>query len=1508
MADQGQTPPITSAPKRSTDHPATIGMPTFQHMHGGSESCKNSPNVPRRHDPAHHLPHHGAALLLHESGSQSAKSSPLPNRRLDKLQGVIRDQRSTPIAGRRAADGSEMEAFESPLVSRRFLQQQQQPCECVGGVTAPPAKRRAASECMCSTGVATGGEPQLMRKRVDSDCGSAGSCLRKNVVRHNFGLASGAGVGGGLSSCENSPLPVRRPFAGGVGSVVGGPVFPASPAKSVLGEPGVFSSPIHRPYAHHHAAAGGFHGPGSASPAKSVMGEPGVFSSPARSVICSPPGADPRGGSVCGGDGMEDMDLGSGNSAGDVLAGDQTIVSGWLKFRDNKKWKIRWGVVTKLSPAADCLHLQLYRDSKDRYKNGQTKASLSLQHFLGVESGFTLDKESNTIAIICQDVIVVLAFDTRERLIQWQVKISNNLGDDLQYLVLVSSAPPKAKLSTGPARMHIQDHRFCLTTGVPPRLTGLWQIEHLRRYGVVDNRFCFEGGSSCGKGEGLYVFVTDLGEEITHTFKLASQGKLANKKRATAKKIAALDSPRKGAESRSTNYNDEICTVHIENSNCTCRNSYWPSTESRDLDSNYGCGDTASVSECHDSINDLDSFPRNTVANLERCMSCISKLGAPSMSRSSTVTGTPGAVAPLPAWHMLTEHNNHINQTHKLPPPQLALDRMSLCSHGSSNNSEYSIPRQACGAGESSWYEKAPSQATVSICSHHNRSTSPCSCSCPSVPCRPPKPRDISLHITAPIHTAISMSTGKTPQQHSVGPYENYDIPKTPIAIDGSSSTGCTPGENYDTPKKIQEYLAKEGKDLMDGSGSGGYGNYDMPMSLTKAVCSCLSSGGEAPIQPPIKGPERVDCTCHRVMSWADNWISLPLCKRGNGIENTTVQVNKVKLSGEGKMPVMDASGAGDGSGAIYATVDMTKKIRKKLEQACACDEPLVTQPQASGPKQLPASCYDNYEDVEIKPEAGANYANLEFERSLENYENSKEVLQRAGLCLAGAPSDEEEPRVCHKCGHPSAKTPDADEDCRPDGGEQASADDKQENYMMMEPGNKKSKFPGYIPMSPAAPSSVGGVPESTDGTVSPTAPPLPSKSDLLKQRMSRIIGEKSASNPSLCGPAVDRSRKRIDDESRVPGSAMLRATLTSPYARKQLMDSSDLLPTCAAEKRLSPRKRSASAESSRFLDAEGEEIESPLSGTASPSTETLLRKTPTPGSTTALRRSSSPCVHQEMESSEKTAAVAEAEDDLSASTNPASSQTSQSVYIRRSESVPCKAQNRDSSSSNDSGVSTGSLRQRGTDFTDFELPLTTAMSARRHQRHVLPTQNCVHASLPRRSKSFDPLRELSFQFQKIRVPEKSTSAEAEVPVCPPKAKDVMAGAPGAPYIDSRSTSSGTSDMSDYIETLSLSSHSSSDTPEGMRHIRQATSTLRPRSGKEYQNIDRSILSLTQASADAIKVPGTPSQLRGLLSCSANYANITPVPENAESPSPGYQSGTSPQDAQGQHFMFKNSS
>lgn len=53
---------------------------------------------------------------------------------------------------------------------------------------------------------------------------------------------------------------------------------------------------------------------------------------------------------------------------------------------------------------------------------------------------------------------------------------------DQQFLIQVTSCPPKSKISTGPARLHIQDLRFSMTTGVPPRLAGVWELRHLRYF------------------------------------------------------------------------------------------------------------------------------------------------------------------------------------------------------------------------------------------------------------------------------------------------------------------------------------------------------------------------------------------------------------------------------------------------------------------------------------------------------------------------------------------------------------------------------------------------------------------------------------------------------------------------------------------------------------------------------------------------------------------------------------------------------------------------------------------------------------------------------------------------------------------------------------------------------------------------------------------------------------------------------------------------------------------
>ena len=52
-------------------------------------------------------------------------------------------------------------------------------------------------------------------------------------------------------------------------------------------------------------------------------------------------------------------------------------------------------------------------------------------------------------------------------------------------------------------------------------------------------RFCFEGGTRCGKGEGLHVFRVDNAEDIQISFDLASKGKLENKKRAGSSGFAS---------------------------------------------------------------------------------------------------------------------------------------------------------------------------------------------------------------------------------------------------------------------------------------------------------------------------------------------------------------------------------------------------------------------------------------------------------------------------------------------------------------------------------------------------------------------------------------------------------------------------------------------------------------------------------------------------------------------------------------------------------------------------------------------------------------------------------------------------------------------------------------------------------------------------------------------------------------------------------------------------------
>ncbi|KAG7162136.1 hypothetical protein Hamer_G010797 [Homarus americanus] len=60
-----------------------------------------------------------------------------------------------------------------------------------------------------------------------------------------------------------------------------------------------------------------------------------------------------------------------------------------------------------------CVTVTAVLDSRDRAKGAATKASLALQNVLALETGFTLDKESHTLGLLCKDVTLVVAFDTK---------------------------------------------------------------------------------------------------------------------------------------------------------------------------------------------------------------------------------------------------------------------------------------------------------------------------------------------------------------------------------------------------------------------------------------------------------------------------------------------------------------------------------------------------------------------------------------------------------------------------------------------------------------------------------------------------------------------------------------------------------------------------------------------------------------------------------------------------------------------------------------------------------------------------------------------------------------------------------------------------------------------------------------------------------------------------------------------------------------------------------------
>jgi hypothetical protein len=617
-------------------------------------------------------------------------------------------------------------------------------------------------------------------------------------------------------------------------------------------------------------------------------------------------------------------------------------------------------------------------------------------------------------------------------------------------------------------------------------------------------------------------------------------------------------------------------------------------------------------------------------------MSCSSKRSLiPTMSRSSTITESNQEICfGASSYKSSLSIENHHQRLTNKPLPPF--DRISMRSQESCGNfSEYSIPRQF----------QFHSHEASSIKSYPRHDT----------------------------------STSKS----FVGSYDNYDSPKI------LSPTNENQMENYDKPKSIKMYLEQNagGRHKIF---NGDHGNYDKP-NMHAHHCT---NGQSSRLNEDIKA----DCTCHRVMSWADNWMP---CRRGSGIENTGIPLSRLVPStptptgGQqtviaqepiAKCKLTDFSNGQFDKSGLYALVDPAKKQPKRLNDEQS--QPILI-PRAQS--QTPS----------------ANYANLDFEKSLEIYENAREVLKRANVAV------------------------------------DVKENKENENYLVMDVHEKSKSFPGYISMQPKT--------QKVEQAVElPPLPPLPqgAEHDDDEEEDEEVEVEVEKKMPQQKRPINKLTKINLDEKSH-SNPDLNRPSLCTDEEHNASSTATKLV-----------FKKSSSVDSLRYIENESPTIiEDEPASTASSST------------------------YQEITT--KVDSIID-------------NKPREHIKVTSVRHAECpKIPNRDSSSSNDSGVSTSTIMPKH--FNEFELPLINQIKKR---RQLNQTKSCVHASLIRRSKSFDPFGDLSFQFA-TRRQLIGNGGQAKSGKCP-SLNAIMTS-----HIDSNSTSSGTSDMSDYIETLSLSSSSS---------------------------------------------------------------------------------------------------
>ncbi|XP_023240460.1 uncharacterized protein LOC111638920 [Centruroides sculpturatus] len=1089
----------------------------------------------------------------------------------------------------------------------------------------------------------------------------------------------------------------------------------------------------------------------------------------------------------------------------------------------------------------DCLHLQLYRDSKDKCKNGPTKASLSLEGFLGMETGFTLDKESNTMALICSEVVVILAFDSRELLIQWQVKIRSNLVEDQQFLVQVSHVPVKSKIACGPARLHLQDYAFCLTSNVPPRLLGTWPIKELRRFGVVDGKFCFEGGSRCGKGEGVHVLLTNQAEELAQAFELASKGKLLRKRKLPLRKHSVMESSTCGSSHPKYYKNTESSTNRVQNKdNCDACSVHLSSEKKEDTymprapcsehyrwmgsESQSGENDEVSLTlhNFHLPTQRYSIFGSRSLCHCSKCgRQYYRRDGMPISERATDNEGF------TPKWTMdlavLTQSQHPRN------PPK---DRSSMCSQSSATSSsssgtassDYSVPRSSAdgfydrprtmhhsGTTPPKSPTKVHQSAGECVCQRCSGERLPVICSCWST--LPVSVLRVSENVTDAKGQSRSPSPKKPTHKEDlpsctcrINPYLHYAVPKnvlcrtnwrdnfSELSDANQSRRISTAGEDYDIPKKLKENKLEGRTESEDNAHT---------------------------------------CDCHKIMLWKKNssesgsFVAVPLLldrslpcvtestnKQRSNIKNTCHACTNVRKEDEGRTSNPD-----------YANMRFIEALRL-YENVCCIVTP---------------SKNDNQKEP-----------NKLISKTLPLYKDSRGNWHCPG-CRIARSKGETKRNVANIYEIMSYSSSEKDDD----------------NYLEMQPVYWESSSKTEISKEESKSDSEANVDAKNNTESLPLRPFMPfllpcqkkksgEESETEDIEITEEIQGRSVRSNSLGDLKKKVLLKSKDSNEKTEGSSSV------DESNFQIMGSPKLTPvkkhTLLSKLTLRSKEKSFSTD----------EISPPSSVPSTPNNMFLetLHKYPF--------HKSADCVQLKENFSVS-------EEDLTIDhDNYHSRDTDGRAVIKRSSSAPCKPNTKIKSNSCDSGISTTLSRRVEVTGDD--------------NKYSNDESNVVSTDLKLSSGNADQIQQSCCHVQAKGL--EGTSKALLVTECR-RCHHFLTSPEHFLLLDTGATasSSSSSDISDYIETLSLCSRSSSSSGSS-DYMRAAdvfgtkgpvfcTSALRPRSGKEYHMVDRLTLHDTGQFVFATHDKTCPN-------CEAQ--EVVDVKEGTScktnSPSPGYVSSS----------------